>query len=256
MPMTARTDVPNIPSLFLESVKTLWRPDIRWLVIVPLLINLLLFILLTSLAAQWLQDWIVALTSSVPQWLQWLAWLLWLIFALAAIAVYAFTFTLFANLIGAPFYGVIAQRIINTERPPPEDYSQAKETQDLSTLGSAVQSLRRELHLISYFLPRTLGVGTLAVICSFIPLLNLLAPVIAGSWAAWCLCLQYLDYAADADNVSFAELRARVRPKKVSSLIFGAATLIASGLPVANLIMLPASVVAGSLLWCRHYPSK
>jgi CysZ protein len=34
---------------------------------------------------------------------------------------------------------------------------------------------------------------------------------------------------------------------------FGLTALLASAIPLVNLVMLPASVVAGSLLWCRQH---
>ena len=88
---------------------------------------------------------------------------------------------------------------------------------------------------------------------SFIPVVNLLAPIIAGSWAAWCLCLQYLDYAADSQGVTFLALRKKVSDNRLNSMGFGLTALLASAIPLVNLVMLPASVVAGSLLWCRQH---
>lgn len=223
----------------------LWRPDIRWLVIMPLLINIILFLTATGFATQWLQDWITTITTSIPEWLQWLAWIIWFLFAILAMAIYAFSFTLLANLIGSPFYGVIAQRVIATE---------ANSTVgSTSAAASAWQSVVREVQLIIYFVPRTLGVGVVALILSFIPVVNLLAPIIAASWAAWCLCLQYLDYAADSEGVAFVDLRNKVSANRLSSMGFGVSTMVASAVPVVNLVILPASVVAGSLLWCRQH---
>jgi CysZ protein len=223
----------------------LWRPDIRWLVIMPLLINIILFLSATGFATQWLQDWITTITTSIPEWLQWLAWIIWFLFAILAMAIYAFSFTLLANLIGSPFYGVIAQRVIATE---------ANSTVgSTSAAASAWQSVVREVQLIIYFVPRTLGVGVVALILSFIPVVNLLAPIIAASWAAWCLCLQYLDYAADSEGVAFVDLRNKVSANRLSSMGFGVSTMVASAVPVVNLVILPASVVAGSLLWCRQH---
>ena len=233
------------PTLIFEGFKLLWRRDIRWLVIIPLLINIILFASATCFAASWLQNWITTITTSVPEWLQWLSWIIWFLFAILALAIYAFTFTIFANLIGSPFYGVIAQRVIAAETHTTPRATNVAE--------SACQSLVREVQLIIYFVPRTLGVGAIVLILSFIPVVNLLAPIIAASWAAWCLCLQYLDYAADTEGVSFVDLRNKVSAYRLNSMGFGFATMVASAVPVVNLVMLPASVVAGSLLWCRQH---
>ena len=233
----------------LEGLRKLGRRDIRWLVLTPLLINFILFALATSFAASWLQNWITAITTSVPDWLQWLVWAIWFLFAILALAIYAFTFTILANLIGSPFYGVIAQRVIAAEIA----VDQSNILTESGLLSGAWNSLVRELQLIGYFLPRTVAVGIVAIMMSFIPVVNLLAPIIAGSWAAWCLCLQYLDYAADSQGVTFLALRKKVSDNRLNSMGFGLTALLASAIPLVNLVMLPASVVAGSLLWCRQH---
>jgi CysZ protein len=233
----------------LEGLQILWRRDIRWLVIIPLLINMVLFASATGFAANWLQNWITTITTSVPDWLQWLAWIIWFLFSILALAIYAFTFTILANLIGSPFYGVIAQRVIAAEVGD----NQSNVSNESGLLSGAWNSLARELQLIGYFLPRTVVVGIVTLLLSVIPALNLLAPILAASWAAWCLCLQYLDYAADSENTTFADLRNKVSASRLSSMGFGFTAMIASAVPLLNLLMLPASVVAGSLLWCRQH---
>ena len=80
------------PALIIEGLKLLWHPQIRWLVLIPLLINLLLFASATGFAAQWLGDWLDNMLSSVPDWLHWLAWVIWLMFTSLALMIYAFTF--------------------------------------------------------------------------------------------------------------------------------------------------------------------
>jgi CysZ protein len=243
------TAVTGGPSLILEGFRLLWRPDIRWLVVVPLLINIVLFVFATGFAAQWLQSWITTITTSIPEWLQWLAWIIWFLFAALALAIYAFIFTIVANLIGSPFYGVIAQRIIATET----NRKQSNDAANQRFFKAAWQSVLREVQLIGYFLPRTVGIGIVSLMLSVIPVVSLLAPIIAASWAAWCLCLQYLDYAADSDGVKFLDVRKKVSANRLNSMGFGFSAMLASAVPLVNLVMLPASVVAGSLLWCRQH---
>lgn len=238
----------------LEGLGRLKDPDIRWLVIVPLIINILLFTLVTGFIAQWVGNWITGVTSDIPQWLAWLTWLIWALFILLAFAIYAFTFTLLANLIGSPFYGVIAQRVIATEINASQCNTLKIHTATSnSVFATAGKSVVRELQVICYFIPRTLGIGLLTLLLGFIPAVNLLAPITAACWTAWCLGLQYLDYAADSEGITFTALRLKLKEKRTSTLGFGFASMIVSAIPVVNLVMLPASVVAGSLLWCRQH---
>ncbi|MDA9296231.1 sulfate transporter CysZ [Porticoccaceae bacterium] len=251
--MTAKPSMLNTPiaspAVILEGLKLLGHADIRWLVIIPTLLNLILFSAATWLAAAWVSDWLNFLIASVPEWLEWLVWIIWLLFVLLALVVYSFTFTLFANLIGSPFYGIIAERVIALERDVIDEAS----TSISALLATAWGSFCRELQIIAYMLPRTLGIALLTVMISFVPVINILAPLIAGSWAAWSLALQYMDYPGDSDKLSFAEVRQRAGRQRLLSLSFGLSALVAAAIPLVNLLLLPATVIGGTLLWCREY---
>ncbi|KRP19738.1 MAG: sulfate transporter CysZ [Porticoccaceae bacterium] len=239
----------STPALIREGFGLLWHPSIRWLVLIPVLINIAMFAAATWLAGAWVSEWLEWLVGEVPEWLQWLVWIIWLLFVLLALVIYAFTFTLLANLVGSPFYGIIAERVVAMERGS-ENHAP---TTLASMLHIAWRSFRRELQIIGYVLPRTLGVALITLIISFIPVINILAPIIAGSWAAWSLALQYFDYPADIDEVSFKDAKQMAGSQRVLSLSFGLAALAAAAIPVANLLLLPATVIGGTLLWCRGF---
>ena len=170
-------------------------------------------------------------------------------FVLLALVIYAFTFTVFANLIGSPFYGIIAERVISLERGNSDEI----QTSASALLTTAWSSFLRELQIIAYMLPRTVGIALVTLVISFVPVINILAPLIAASWAAWSLALQYMDYPADSDDVSFAEVRQRAGKQRILSLSFGLSALAAAAIPLVNLLLLPATVIGGTLLWCRQY---
>lgn len=247
--MTTKLSPLATPSLIMEGFKLLWHRRIRWLVIIPLLINILLFSAVTWAVGIWVGDWLNWLTDLVPEWLQWLAWIVWLLFALLVLVIYSFTFTLFANLIGSPFYGIIAERVIAMQRG---DSDPTPQTLTI-LLATARDSFLRELQIVAYLLPRTIGVLLSTFIISFIPIINIAAPLIAGSWAAWILAIQYFDYPADSEQVTFREARQKAAEQRWLSLGFGFSALGAAAIPVLNLLLLPATVIGGTLLWCREY---
>ena len=104
------------PALIRAGLKRLWHPSLRWLVLVPLVINLAVYAILIVVAVQWVSGWLDSLIGTVPDWLQTVVWLIWLLFAVMAMVVTAFTFNLLANLLGSPFYGLIAERVLVQER--------------------------------------------------------------------------------------------------------------------------------------------
>lgn len=238
------------PALLLQGAKLIWHPRVRWLILSPLLINILLFSSLTLAAGQWLGGWLEVLIAQVPEWLHWLIWVIWVLFAGLAMVIYAFSFTIFANLIGSPFYGVVAERILTMER------GEGHNSSDSPLVQIAWQSFVRQLQLLGYFIPRTIAVALVTLIVSFMPLINLLAPVIAGAWAAWSLSIQYLDYGAEIDQVPFHRLLALGASKRWQGMGFGFTVLMASAIPLLNLLVLPAAVIGGTLLWCRDYSVK
>jgi CysZ protein len=63
--------------------------------------------------------------------------------------------------------------------------------------------------------------------------------------------LQYLDYGADIDQVGFRDLRQRAAAQRWQSMGFGFSALAASAIPILNLLLLPATVIGGTLLWIR-----
>lgn len=235
------------PQMLYQGLALLWHPRIRWLVLTPLFINILLFLSLTWLAGQWLGDWLQTMMTQVPDWLHWLIWVIWLLFTVLALIVYAFGFTLLANLIGSPFYGLLAERVLLME-------SDSSNSQPATALmQTAWQSFLRQLQLLGYFVPRAIGLGLVTLIISFIPAINLLAPLIAGAWAAWSLSIQYLDYGAEIDQVTLRDLLKRGRKQRWQGMSFGFTVLLTSAIPLVNVLILPAAVIGGTLLWSRDY---
>ena len=250
--MTKNSSPLATPSIIIEGFKLLWHPRIRWLVVVPVLINIVMFSAATWMAGAWVSDWLNGLIAAVPEWLEWLVWVIWLLFALLALVVYAFSFTLLANLVGSPFYGIIAERIIAIERGNSDQTPQRLTT----LLNIARDSFFRELQILAYMLPRTIAVLLLTLVISFMPVINIFAPIIAGSWAAWSLAIQYFDYPADINQVTFREVRQKAGKQRWLSLSFGLSALGGAAIPILNLLLLPATVIGGTLLWCREYSDQ
>src|SRR5690606_4604258 len=93
-----------------EGARILCQPGLRRFVIVPLLINVVVFIAVTAVLVisygGILQE---AMDSS--GWLAALAWLLWIFIGLLVLVIYGYTFNIITTLIAAPFYGVLAEKI-------------------------------------------------------------------------------------------------------------------------------------------------
>lgn len=240
------------PGYLLRGLSLLNHPRIRWLVLGPILINLVLFILLTWLAIDQFTGLLNWLMEKIPSWLNFIAWLFWILLGGFLLLMYGYTFAIIGNILASPFYGPLAERaeeIIAGVKP-----SNPMTKKEIFALAG--RSVKRELIKLGYFLPRIISILMLTLILSFIPIINLLAPVIAFLWGAWSLALQYIDYPADNNQTEFSELRERLRERRLVSISFGGSVLIATTIPVLNLFTMPASVIGATVFWIERMPPK
>ena len=96
---------------FLTGLHSITKKSLLSYIIWPLIINILLFTALLWLNIHYFHILLLKIDNWLPAWLHWLDWILWIIFALLYSVFITYTFTLFANLIGAPFNGLLAEKI-------------------------------------------------------------------------------------------------------------------------------------------------
>jgi CysZ protein len=98
------------PQYLSEGLKLMMRPGLRLFVLLPLAVNLLLFLGLIGFAVREFNHWVDWLMPSLPHWLSFLEFILWPLFVLLVLLILFFSFTLVANLIASPFNGFLAER--------------------------------------------------------------------------------------------------------------------------------------------------
>jgi CysZ protein len=97
------------PQYLREGLKLVLSPSLRLFVLLPLVINLVLFVGLIYLASHQFSLWVDTLMPSLPDWLSFLSYVLWPIFVVLVVLMVFFTFTMLANVIAAPFNGFLAE---------------------------------------------------------------------------------------------------------------------------------------------------
>lgn len=232
----------NAFSALAQGTRLVLSPGLRRYVFLPILANLLLYVGTLVYLFDNFGGWIDYGMRQVPGWLAWLEWLIWpLLVASLAVAVF-FTFTLVANLIAAPFYGFLAEKVERqvTGRAPLDDRGFAR---------AAVDALGRELVKLGYILPRM----ALLFLLGLVPGLNLVMPFLWAAFSAWMMAVTYLDYPMDNNLVSFVEMRRRLRARWWPTLTFGGWVMAASWVPMLNLLLLPGAVAGAVLMWQQHY---
>lgn len=220
-----------------RGFRLLLHPALRRFVLVPIFVNLLLFIILTTLLIQQFAQLLDFMMIYLPSWLGFLAWIILALLALFVVLVYGYSFSLITNVIAAPFYGFLAERA--------EELVTGKRLEGETLLEMIPRTMLRELRKVWYFLWR----GLVVLLLAFIPLVG---PLIAAFWAAWSMSIQYSDYAADNHQRPFHGLRRSLRRRAQSSMGFGVLVMLGMMVPLLNILVIPAAVIGGTLFWLEE----
>jgi len=230
----------------LQGIRLITRPGLRRFVVVPLLVNILIFAGAIYAGVRWFEGLVAQVAAKIPDWLQWLEWLVWPLFILTLLVLVFYTFGLVANLIAAPFNSLLAEKVELhlTGRSLDQGGGWVKVLREL--VPTLLDEVRKVLYALLWGIP--------FLVLFFIPGINLAAPVLWFLYTAWMLALQYLDYPMGNHGLKFREMRAGLRRRRAMGLSFGAATAGMTMVPVLNFIVMPSAVAGATALWVREFP--
>jgi CysZ protein len=217
---------------------------LRRFVAVPLIANIVLFSLMGWLLYEVLTDFYEAAMLTVPEWLQFLSWiitpLLWLVGGLMT----GYVSTLLVLMLTSPFHALLAEKVEEaiTGEPVPALEGIA------AALLEVPRALFREIRKFLYYVPVALGV----LILTIIPVFNALAPLAWFLLGAWMMSLQFVDYPMDNHRLPFREVRDACAARRISTIGFGGTVAFFTGIPLLNLVVIPAAVIGATLLWCEE----
>ncbi len=225
----------------LKGLRLIRRPGLRRFVVVPLLLNTALF----ALALWWGWDLLDHhLLHRLPGWLEWARWLLVPLFVATAAVVVFFGFTLLANLLGAPFNALLADKVERLLGGAPPDTGGGL----LRLAGELLGSLWGELAKLAY-----LALWALPLLVLFlIPGLNAVAPLAWAAFSAWMLALEYADYPLGNHAIPFRRQRRLLRRRRWLAWGFGGGVLLLTSVPVLNFLAMPAAVAGATALWVEQ----
>ncbi|MDR9435447.1 MAG: sulfate transporter CysZ [Thiohalophilus sp.] len=229
-------------SYLLRGLSLIGKPGVKRHVVIPLVINILIFAgLIWLLAAQFevLLEWLM---PTLPDWLAWLDSLLWFIFAITTGIAVFFSFTIMANLVGAPFNSFLSAAVEKklTGRSP------ISEVGFMEELTKAISGEIKKMGLFAL-------IALALLIITLIPGINLIAPVLWIIFSAWMLSIEYLDYPLGNQGRSFPEIRRAIQQKRLLSLGFGSAVMLATLIPVFNFMVMPVAVAGATALRVEQF---
>ncbi|MCK4841811.1 MAG: sulfate transporter CysZ [Methylococcales bacterium] len=220
----------HIIHCFLKGLKLLTRAELRKYLIIPILINFVLYSVALTLGYFYISDLI---TQFIPGWLSWLEWLIWPLFFVSFLLIGFFTFTILANLIAAPFYCKLAAKtleIISGEKQKVEELPIS-------------QVLTAELKRIGYLVSRMLPL----LILFIIPGINLIAPFLWALFGAWGMGLEFMAYPLENQGLLFDQQKQDAKTRRMGVLSFGGITIVGLSIPVVNLLVAPTAVIGATI---------
>ena len=214
----------------LKGLKLLFSPQLRKFIIIPILINLVLYSIAFVLGYIYLADLIL---HFIPNWLSWLEWLIWPLFFVSFSIAGFFTFTLVANLMASPFYSQLSVKTLALISNRTEQIEEQP----------VIHIIWAETKRMGYLLSRSLPLLLLFII----PGLNLIAPFIWIVFGAWGMGLEFMAYPLEVRGILFPLQKAMAKKRRLAILSFGGTVLVALTLPFLNLIIAPAAVIGATI---------
>ena len=217
-------------SYLFKGLALLGSAPLRHFILIPILINIVLYSAALTLGYYYIDSLINAF---IPSWPHWLHWLLWPLFFVSFFIVGFFSFTVLANLIAAPFYGKLAAKTLTLINPDAIAVSEQPLTKVL------LAESKRVLYILRLAIP--------LLVISFIPGINLIAPLLWALFSAWSMSLEYMAYPLENAGILFIEQKQLLKSMRWGALSFGGIAVLGLSIPIINIIIAPTAVIAATL---------
>ena len=136
---------------FFRGLSLIQTKGLKRFVLIPLSINLVLFSFAFYILLQQVNAMIMAVQQYLPAWLHWLEYLLIPLGVMTLVIGLAYSFTMVANFIAAPFNGLLSEKV--------EAHLSGKKLPDVGVAGfikDIPRMLGREWQKLLYALPRAI----------------------------------------------------------------------------------------------------
>ena len=227
-----------------EGARMLTHPRLRLFVLIPLAVNILIFGTLIGFGLSYLGDWMERWMGWIPDWLSFIEWILWPLIGIAVSLITGYLFTAVALIIASPFNSLLAEKA--------EEIITGQPVDSLEGFGAAImeipRAIIREISKLLYYLP----MAAFVLLMTIVPGINIASPVLWFLLGAWMMSIQFVDYPVDNHRMDFGEVKEACRSRRLSSMGFGGAVALCTGIPIVNFFVVPAAVVGATLLWVRE----
>lgn len=233
-------------SYALSGFSWILRPNIRRFVYIPLAINFVLFALAIKLLAQFAADWVNAWLGEKSDWWAMFQWAYELIIPILTVFIYAtllfvayFLFSAVANLIAAPFNALLSKAVEQRLAGKNVSYAEIPLSKEIwITVKSEIAKLIRFA-----------GLAAVILLLLFIPVVNLVFPVVWFIFMAYALSIQYIDYPMANHGYFYRQQKQTLAQHPMQRLGFGVAANLLLLIPVLNFLAMPVCVCGATVWW-------
>ena len=232
------------PLYILTGFVFLWRNRVLWkYAAAPLAISFVIFGLSYVLLYHLFYEMLGGVMGEQWYW-KVLYYVIIVIAAVLLVAVFFFIFRAVASAIAAPFNDLLSEK---TEQLVTGVYSETPFSV-IQVFKDASRSIVHSFRILGIYL----GLLILFLFLLLIPGLGYpfytAATILLSSYM---LAYEYLGYPLDRRRLSFRQKRAFLKANLRSSLGFGIGNLAVGCVPFVNLLMIPAAVVGGTILYLK-----
>ena len=227
----------------LSGFRLVTRPGVRLYIVVPLFINTIIFSLIILFGVNELSEFITWIEAQW-QWLSWISWLLWPLFFILVLTLLFFSFAVVANLIAAPFNGLLSE-VVEQELCKMSGSPQSSTGITTISFKLILSSVSSEVRKFLYIMLRLI----LLLIIFVIPVVQIIAPLIWFIFAAWVMALEYMEYPLGNHGNDFHDVRAIIADHRNLSMGFGLGISLLTIIPLINFIAMPVAVSGATKMY-------
>jgi len=222
------------------------HPSLWKFVLIPFLINTVVFSVSVYFGLNFFSDTVVALIPTGEAW-YWLIlyYLSWVVAAVVTAVLVFFSFTVVGNLIASPFNDLLSER---TEEKLRGGISETP----FSLRGfmrDARYTLVEEFKKISAFVLAMVFVFAFNLLPGFGTLIYSVLSILI---TLFFLSVEYTGYIFSRRRVPFREQRRYLLGRKFLMLGFSTGLLVILAIPLVQFLCIPMGVVGATLLWVDH----
>lgn len=228
---------------FIDGLSLMATPGIRRFVVIPVLINIVVFTALFALLKHFFVEFNAWFAHFLPAWLQWIAVILWAFFFISFVVMFIYTFVTIANIIAAPFNSMLSEKVefyLTGVVKPQQTFS--------ANLAAMPRAVWRQLNVFGFYLPRAFCV----LLLFLFPLTQPIAAIIWFVFNAWYMALTYVDYPTDNQQIGIDTVHSWLKSHRWLAFGFGGSVLVFSMIPFANFFTIPAAVAGATKLWVEN----